>query len=97
MAAVVDELESAAQDADGGSICIDLFTTNLAISVAKASGGSCADEVVENIFQDDASFEIEDLALRGRSATVRVKDQDDRESVLLMVKSGPNWRIAKVS
>jgi hypothetical protein len=96
VAAVIDNLGEAARDGDGAAICNDLFTSNLRISVARASRQSCASEVTEKIVSKDTKFEIEDVSVVGARATARVKDQKDRTSALLLEKSGDEWRIARI-
>jgi hypothetical protein len=95
---VVDELGDAASKGDGARICNDLFTRNLEISVSRAAHRACADEVTRNVFEKGAQYDVEDLSLlKSNVANVRVKDQRDRESVLLMFKERGEWRIAKIS
>ena len=96
VAAVIDKLGDSARDGDGDTICNDLFTSNLRISIRRASHQSCPDEVTEKIVDKDTEYEIQDLSLVGERATARVKDQKDRKSELLLERAGGTWRIARI-
>jgi hypothetical protein len=96
VARVIDELGSASRDGDGRRICSHLLTANLAISIARAAKQPCAVEIVQQLFAEDAHFDIEDLGIAGKQATIRVKDQNDRESTLLLAKQKGRWRIARI-
>ena len=95
-ARVIDELEAASRAADGNRICKQLFTRNLAISVTKASKRQCATEVTSQLFADDADFKVEDIAVAGKQASLRVKDQEDRVSLLVLLKQRGRWRIGRI-
>ena len=96
VAKVIDELSAAAREGDGQTICSELFTRNLAISVARASKQPCAAEVTENVFAEEAAYAVQDLGLTGRQAVVRVTDEKDRRSTLLLQKEKGRWLIARV-
>jgi hypothetical protein len=96
VAAVIDKLGQAARDGDGATVCNDLFTSNLRISVRRASHRPCADEVTQNIVSKDTKYTVEDVSVIGANATAHVKDQEDRKSALLLQKSGNTWRIARI-
>ena len=97
VAAVVEELESASKEGDGQKICDELFTENLAISVQRASGKSCAEEVSDNVAADDASFEIENLQVNGDNANAQLVDQRDERSDVLFQRENGEWRIARIA
>ena len=98
VAAVVDRLSEAARRGDAKTICEDLITRNLQISVRTAAGTSCAQEFTENIASEDTRYEIDDITLQqgGRSATASVTDQDDRKSDLVLQRERDGWRIARI-
>jgi hypothetical protein len=97
VATVVDELGKAARDGDGRRICNQLFDSNLRISVTRASKHSCAQEVVDSVFDDKADYDIQSLGVSGSTAHVRVKDQKGRRSLLLLLRESGSWRIARIS
>lgn len=96
VAAVVDDLGEAARAGDGDRICNTLFTSNLRISVARASGRTCRAEVGENIFSGDTRFNVGDVEINGDTATATVVDQRDRASNLVLSRDGDTWRIARI-
>ena len=96
VAAVIERLGDSARAGDGDTICNDLFTSNLRISIRRASGQPCPDEVTENIVDEDTKYAIEDLAVEGRRSTARVRDQKDRKSALLLEQVRGEWRIARI-
>jgi hypothetical protein len=96
VAAVIDRLSDSARQGDGDTICNDLFTSNLRISIRRASGQPCSDEVTENIVDDDTKYTTEDVTVEGARATARVKDQKDRMTALLLEQVGGEWRIARI-
>ena len=97
VAAVVEELESASKEGDGQKICDELFTENLSISVQRASGTSCGEEVAENVAADDASYRIENLQVNGENANAQLIDQNDRRSDVLFQREAGDWRIARIA
>jgi hypothetical protein len=97
VAAVIDQLGEAARDGDGDRICDKLFDSNLKISVRRASKRSCAQEVVDKTFDEDTRYDVESVGLAGDRANVRVKDQKDRSSLLLLLREGGSWRIGRIS
>jgi hypothetical protein len=97
IAAVVMQLEDASRAGDGGRICDQLFTENLAISVKRASKQECADEVAENVASDDAEFKLERLDVKGDNATAELVDQRGERSAVLFERDGDSWRIARIS
>ena len=97
VAAVVEELEATSKAGDGQKICDELFTENLAISVQRASGRSCGEEVAANVAADDASFRIENLAVDGDNATAQLIDQTDQRSDVVFQRQDGGWRIARIA
>jgi hypothetical protein len=96
VAAVIDRLTTAAREEDAKTICEDLITENLQISIRRAAGTSCAAEVGENIFAEDAEFRAEDIAVTEDTATAEVVDQHEQRSNLLFERDGESWRIARI-
>ena len=97
VATVIDELGKAARSGDGRRICDQLFDANLRISVRRASKHACAQEVVDKIFDQKTSYDVQSLGLSGNTANVRVKDQKGRKSLLLLLRESGSWRIARIS
>jgi hypothetical protein len=97
VAQVVDRLAEASRDGDGDRVCKDLFTANLRISVTRASGASCAEQVTKSIGSEDAAFDIRTLRTKGPSARVVVLDDQRRASAIYLQRSKSGWRIAAVS
>ena len=98
VARVVDQLGDAARAGDVKSICEDLITRNLQISIRTAAGTSCAQEFEENIVSENTRFTIDDITVQegGRAATASVTDQEDRKSDLVLQREGDGWRIARI-
>ena len=96
VAEVVDELQAAAREGNGERICDGLFTENLKISVQRASGRSCAEEVNANLEGSETTFEVVGIQLRGGSAVAQVRDENARRSSLVFLREGGDWRIARI-
>lgn len=96
LAGVVDRLGAASRDGDGASICDDLFTHNLRISVERASSRECAEEVVANVGAGDASYDLQDLTVDRDQATGVISDQADRRLQVLFQRVEGEWRIARL-
>lgn len=96
VAQVVDRLAEASREGDGARICDELFTENLRISVERASGRECADEVVANVGVSDASYDLQNLTVDRNQATAVLKDQTDRRSRVLFQRVEGQWRIARI-
>ena len=95
--AVIKDLGTSARDGDGDRICEELFTSNLRISVARASGTTCAKEVRANLFSDDTTFDVTSVDIDGNTATAKVTDQRDRASdLVLFSQDDGSWRIARI-
>ena len=90
--AVITSLGESARDGDGAKICNELFTSNLKISVAKASKKTCAREVGDNIFSSETSFDVKSVKVDGDTATATVTDQKDRTSDLVLFNESGGWR-----
>jgi hypothetical protein len=97
VAAVVAELQSASKAGDGQKICDQLFTKNLAISVQRASGKSCGEEVSDNVANEDASYRIENLEVNGDNANAQLIDQNDQRSDVLFQREDGGWRIGRIA
>ena len=97
VAGLVDDFANAARDGDGDEICDEIFSSELADSIEKAAGQSCASEVEDNLEQDEYELEIDSLNVDGDAATANVTDQKDRSSMLHIQKVDDEWRIAAVT
>jgi hypothetical protein len=97
VATVIDQLGDAARDGDGDRICNELFDSNLKISVTRASNRPCSQEVVDKTFDEKTRYDVQSLGLSGDRAQARVKDQKGRRSLLLLLREGGSWRIARIS
>jgi hypothetical protein len=96
VAAVIADLGRSARGRDGDRICQTLFTSNLRISIARASHRTCPREVGANIFDSRTSFHVQSIQVDGQTATASVKDQDGRVSHLVLRSDGDTWRIARI-
>jgi hypothetical protein len=94
--AVIARLGEAARAGKGATICRDLFTENLAISVARASRATCAAEVGENVFARDARYDVRSVRVQGVNASAKTVDQDGRPADLLLQRVDGAWRIARI-
>ena len=95
VARVVEQLQDAARQGDGARICGQLFTRNLAISVARASRRPCAQEVTSNL-GTGTTFEVLDVQVRPSSAVAQIRDETERRSSLVFLREGGGWRIARI-
>ena len=97
VASLVDDFANAGRDGDGGQVCDEIFTEELACCVEKAAEQSCASEVADNLPEDEYELTVETLEVDGDTATVGVTDQDDNESVLHVERVDGDWRVARVT
>jgi hypothetical protein len=94
---VVDALQRASRRGDGRTICADIFTPQLARSIATAAKRSCAKEVRARVFSPRAQFSVaRDIAVTGERSTAIIRDQSGNVSKLFLVKQGGRWRIDRV-
>ena len=95
VAEVVEDLEEAATDDEPKRICEGL----LAKEVADGIEGGC-EKAVEKAIDDADTFKltVEDVAIKGSTATVRVETGDDEEAIeeITLVKEGDGWRISRL-
>jgi hypothetical protein len=97
VANTVEDLQSAASDADQDKICRDILARALADRLA-ARGGGCP-AVVDDAVRDADAFDltVESVQVTGDRATARVRaetgDKDRRYSLQLVRERGV-WRIA---
>jgi hypothetical protein len=96
VAAVIDDFAQAGRDGDGEQVCDEIFTEALKGNIERESEQSCASEVQENIPEGEYELTVDSVAVKGQAATVSVTDENDNKSVLQMVKTGDEWRVARV-
>ena len=96
---VLSDLQSASREGDGERICNQIFTPKLATLVTNSSeSGSCATEVRENLFSQEAKFEVQNVDVPDESnATAIVKEVNGNTSTVFMVKQSGRWRIRSVT
>ena len=97
VAALVDDFANAGREGDGARVCDEIFAVALTRNVEREAKQSCATEVEENLPEGDYELEVDDVNVKGQTATANVTDQDDNSSVLHMVKTGDAWRILRVT
>lgn len=96
--AAIDELQTASRSGDGQKICAEVFTPQLARSIAKASRRSCSREVREKLFRADESISVErSFAVVGSKATAVIREQNGDVSTLHMLKHAGRWRIDRIT
>jgi len=94
----IDELQTASLRGDGRKICADIFTPQLARSVAKASMQDCAKEVREKLFRADESISVQrGVEVDGIRATAVIREQNGDVSTLHMLKRAARWRIDRIT
>lgn len=93
----VDALQEASRDRDGARICREIFTRDLAESVAAAARTTCAREVGRNLFTRETTLAIgRDIRVNGDRAVTTVTEQDGQISTLSLAKQAGRWRIEGV-
>lgn len=94
----IDALQRASQRGDGREICMEVFTPELARSIAKASSRSCPAEVRKRLFRSSESISVDRaIAVKGSTATAVIREQNGNVSTLHMLKQAGRWRIARVT
>jgi hypothetical protein len=95
VADVVEDLEEAATEDEPKRICEGL----LAKEVVDGIEGDCA-KAVEKAIDDADTFTltVEDVTVKGTTATARVETGDDEEAIeeITLVKEGDGWRISRL-
>jgi hypothetical protein len=96
---VLSDLQTASREGDGERICNQIFTPKLSNLVTNSSqSGSCATEVRENLFSQDAKFEVQSVDVPDESnATAVVKEANGNTSTVFLVKQSGRWRIRSVT
>ena len=98
VAAVIDDLQTAARDGEPGRICDDVFSPALAKSIERETRASCAKRVRQTLVSEKSTFKAEGVRLDGKSkAVVNVSDGNGTRNVLYMTKTGDGWRIARIA
>lgn len=96
VAVVIDDFAEAGRDGDGTRVCDEIFDESLKRNIEREAKQSCASEVQDNLPKDKYELDVDTIEIKGKSATVTVTDQDDNKSVLVMTKTGDDWRIFRV-
>lgn len=94
--AVVDRLGAAGRARDGKTICHELLTHGLKLSIQRASHTTCSAAVVRNIGGPKTRFRTGSVVVKGPYGLAEVTDQAGRVSHLIMQKSQNVWRIARI-
>ena len=97
VAGLVDDFANAGRDGNGTEVCEEIFSEELASNVEDEAGQSCASEVEENLPEGDYELEVDDVNVKGQTATANVTDQDDNSSVLHIERVDADWQIARVT
>lgn len=94
VATVVDRVENAFAEDRGAEACAELFTTAFAAKVARGSGRTCADVVDDAIIsgQVQATIRIDQIAIRGATARVRLREGDEKQTWRLQ-RVGRSWLV----
>ncbi len=94
VAAVVDRFETGLDDNEGGKVCDELLTLEFAKKVAKGSGQTCPDAVMDAVDsgQYQARIDVKSISITGDTATVKVREGGDKETWTLRRESG-SWRV----
>jgi hypothetical protein len=97
VASVVDAFATAGNEGDGQRICTDVFALPLAKNVERKSKQSCAGEIEDNLPKGEYELDIDQIQVRGSTATATVTDQDGNSSVFSFVKDGSDWRVLRIT
>lgn len=98
VAAVIDDLQSAARAGDAKRICEDVFTKDLAKTIKTETGVACTKRVEQQLVDEKAKYTAKGVRLDGKKkAVVNVTDAGGTQSVLYMTKAGDDWRIAQIA
>ena len=96
--ATIDELQTASRSGDGRKICAEVFTAQLARSIARASKRSCSREVREKLFRADESISVQrSVTVVGSKATAVIREQNGDVSTLHMLRQAGRWRIDRIT
>jgi hypothetical protein len=95
VAEVVEDLQSAGEAGDAGTICDEVLARRLREQIQEA-GSSCEQEIEKAIKDaDDFDLDVEDVTIQGNSATAKVRGQDQGEERVRdfeFVREGSDWR-----
>ena len=98
VAAVIDDLQSAARDGKPGDICKKLFTAQLRTTIERETKTSCSARIKQQVVTDDAKFKATKVRLDTEdSAIVNVVDGNGNKSVLYLTRDDDNWRIGQIA
>ena len=95
VADVVEQLQSAGETGDAAEICDEVLASDLREEM-QAAGANCEQELEKAIQDaDDFELEVEDVTIRGDSATAKVRGRDQGEERVRdfeFVREGSGWR-----
>ncbi|MEA2233069.1 MAG: hypothetical protein QOD83_2885 [Solirubrobacteraceae bacterium] len=99
VAAVVENLESAARKDDEGKICTKLLTPSL-LDTLKRQGTTCKTAVREALKDTDSfDLQVDDVTIRGTKAIVQVTSgsgSNKKTDTLELERIGNAWQIASL-
>ncbi|HEX8083931.1 MAG TPA: hypothetical protein VF529_06535 [Solirubrobacteraceae bacterium] len=98
VATTIEDLEEAAQEDEPRRICQALLAKAV-VQRIEASGADCTKAVDKALDQTDTfSLTVEDVEVRGSTATARVETGVDEEKVetVELVREGDAWKISKL-
>ena len=96
VAQVVDDLGAASRSGDTKRICSEIFSAQLAKSVAAQAGGSCEAEVKKQLVTQNEDITVQQLAISGSRALATVKEQSGKTSRLVFTHQDGSWRIDSI-
>lgn len=97
IAAVIDDLQSAARAGEPERICDEVFARSLAKEINE-TGTKCPERVRALLVSDKASFKVDGVRIDGKKkAIANVSDGSGNRSVLYMSETGDGWRIARIA
>ena len=99
VAAVVENLESAARKDDAGKICTRLLTPSLLAALQRA-GSNCKTAIREALKDTDSfDLQVDDVTIRGTKASVKVTSgsgSKKKTDTLELERIGNAWRIVSL-
>lgn len=99
VAAVVEELETAARKNEPGKVCTDLLSDRL-LKTLSDQGTTCT-TAVKDAFADADSFDltVDDVTVSGTKATAKVvsgSGSDEKTDALTFERDGTAWKIVSL-
>ena len=98
VAAVIDDLQSAAREGKADTICEDVFSSGLTKAVERETGGSCEKRVRSTLVSKKTTLTADGVRLDGKEkAIVNVTDGRQNHNVLYLSKFDDGWRITRIA